>query len=338
MGTLAVWVGNLIAAVQTILGYLDGTSTDEKLGIILQALYDIKVDTFHIRASTNGPLGDEPYLTIKMNDLRTSLDYDPEQDPSLRSIVMGVDDKVDTTLGRLGSYSEGQTVLADLAAIYGRIAPGEVPPPPIATKADTALVMAGLYYIAAFVAGPRPNPTLALILSAIDDAQTTILEDSAGQSVAIESNQAANVISLESLLEYGLALSGDTAAIIELINALEPPVAEPSGLYPGLGNVTVGGTVNVTGATTINGPMDGLLISVGTIPPGQSVTATPGGKRYKGLGWVVFMTAQGEGEQLQKIETEKLVLLPKSIGTPASAEVHCKSGAAMSVKPFTINA
>src|SRR5665647_458442 len=117
MGALAAWVGNLIAAVQTILGYLSNTSTDEKLAIILQALHEVRTDTFYIRQSTNGPLGDEPLLTIKMNDLRTSLDYDTEQDPSLRSIVTGVEDKVDTALARVGAYGEGQTVLGDLAAI-----------------------------------------------------------------------------------------------------------------------------------------------------------------------------------------------------------------------------
>lgn len=321
---LADWIAYLIGLIGTIHDLFSGQTTEQKVEMCLQALYDLQKDMFYVRSSVQGSLWDEPFVTTTLNDIK------------------GTTVGVASTLQLAHDYAEANaSALTDvqsiLDAIWARVAPGE-DPPPIASTADTARILAALYYVANAVVVPAWSLDNTEVLDAISALDNVV--DSGISAIATNDNANTSGMTdkLNALLGYGEAVNLDTDAIIDtLAEGLTGGPSGPGG-YPGLAGVTVGATHNVSGPTTISGPLDGLLITVSSVPNGQSTTFTPNGVRYKGLGWVVFMTAEGEGEQLQKIETAKCVLVPKSMSAPASAEVYCKPGTAMSVKPFTLNA
>lgn len=339
MPTLAAWVGNLISLISTVLGYLSGTDTDDKLAMILQGLYDVHAEVNFVKTCVYRVVGETPkdVVGLLLNE-GEALDEVHTAVVGSSSVLESVQDEVAVIDDNIGLYSEGQTVSGDLAAIYARIAPGEEPPPPIATTADTARILAALYYVAQSVVVPAWSVDNTEVLAAIETVDGKV--DSNASAIAVNDNANTAIITGKiDDLETATGVIGEAVqAVAEAVAAFEPGGGGGAGMYPGLGLVTLGDTVNITGPTTIAGPMDGLLITVSSVPSGQSVTQTPNGARYKGLGWAVFMTGEGEGEQLQKIETQKCCLLPKSISTPASCEVFCKSGSALSVKPFTITA
>lgn len=257
---------------------------------------------------------------------------------SIKDLLERVDDNI-------GLYSEGQTVLGDLSAIYARVSGGQETPPPIATTADTARILAALYYVAKNVVVPAWSIDNAEVLGAIESDGEVTRGDLGAKDEILNGkldSLGGSLVGIDAIVDTVnvnvSALGVDTDAILELLNNWETGSVVGVPVYPGPDGVTVGSTSNISGPTTINGPMSGLLITVSSVPSGQSVQLTPNGHRYKGVGWVVFMTEDGEGEQLQRIETAGAILLPKSMSVAASAEVFCKSGSALSVKPFTIDA
>jgi hypothetical protein len=130
------------------------------------------------------------------------------------------------------------------------------------------------------------------------------------------------------------AISAAQAAIIAAMpsptGALVPPV------YPGSASRTLSNVVAVSGTTQINGPMHGIEWSITQLPPGQSQQLATGAKKYKGLGWIVFVSDDGKGEPVQKIEIESGMAVPMCMRSAASVVVYTKPGTTLSVRTFSI--
>lgn len=105
--------------------------------------------------------------------------------------------------------------------------------------------------------------------------------------------------------------------------------------WPGVANVTFNPPWTISHADNIPGPMDGVLIDVQAIPNGQSRQAAAGSYRYKGVGWLAFMTDTNHWEPLQQIGCEHGVYVAQSLARASRVAVYCKPGTTLLVRPWT---
>lgn len=105
--------------------------------------------------------------------------------------------------------------------------------------------------------------------------------------------------------------------------------------WPGVANVTFNPPWTISHADNIPGPMDGVLIDVQAVPNGQSRQAAAGSYRYKGVGWLAFMTDTNHWEPLQQIGCEHGVYVAQSLARASRVAVYCKPGTTLLIRPWT---
>lgn len=105
-------------------------------------------------------------------------------------------------------------------------------------------------------------------------------------------------------------------------------------VWPGLDKVTLGAPVALGPNVSITGPLDGLLVAV-TIPPTNLGEYTIGGlPSYYRLGYVTFVSDDGEVEPTQGLGWTQALYCPRTMTRAASALVKAKGGAGGTVTPW----
>lgn len=203
-------------------------------------------------------------------------------------------------------------------------------------------------------------PDLSGIEGAISAAQTAIIGDVDTQTAAVTSAVNAytdlRADSLDAAIAalHNLSASDLASALAALLTSVEGEIGEgvqtvlaalaalqtsaSAPVYPGAANITVGSTASVTGHTTINGTMDGILWTVNSVPPGQSHQPAGARMRYKGLGWIAFKSDGGELEQRQNLELDLGIAVPKSMQHAGGVVIYVKPGSDVDVTPYTNDA
>lgn len=108
-----------------------------------------------------------------------------------------------------------------------------------------------------------------------------------------------------------------------------PPV------WPGLANVTLGTPVAITGSDTITAAMDGVLISLTSVPARLSVYAFGSLNSYKAIGGLAFLDDNGDAEPFQTLGFTAAVFTPKILSQAAGVVVRASSGVAGTITPWT---
>lgn len=159
-------------------------------------------------------------------------------------------------------------------------------------------------------------------------AIAALLALDAALPLALQAEHDATQVAIATLYDAEEALS-------DLLQAVSGLSSAASGGFPGLANVTLGTPVVVTAPTYLDGPLDGVLITVNTAPAGQSKQVSGGVDRYKGLGWVSFKSDAGFFEPLQTLQNSLALFEPTGIISPSGVTVFVKAGSSLTVTPYT---
>lgn len=134
------------------------------------------------------------------------------------------------------------------------------------------------------------------------------------------------------------AVNNAKADILQAIAALLLPKQ-----YPGDDDVTLGTAVNVYGEDIVSaqtygvgGRMDGIRLSLLSVPGTKGKQSVEGFDNWKYLGWIVFRSDDGMADELQWLGPEKRVYLPKHLTSPADVVVFMRDGASCQIRPFII--
>ncbi|HEY5915670.1 MAG TPA: discoidin domain-containing protein [Verrucomicrobiae bacterium] len=179
--------------------------------------------------------------------------------------------------------------------------------------------------------------------------KTAILNDAATKAAALTATITSGLAQQTMDLTGPLWTTHDE--IFNAVTALNPRLTDienaigalpsNSGLplpWPGLGGVTLGDPITITGPMEWEDECDGVMVSVLAFPPGQSRQPAADVTRYKGLGWLAFRSDLDDHEDLQGISLSHQVIVPKVIAHPTGFAVYCKPGTTLSVTPFLISA
>lgn len=108
--------------------------------------------------------------------------------------------------------------------------------------------------------------------------------------------------------------------------------------YPGRGSVEWGVTIEVNGSSIHNAVCDGVQVTVINLPPGQGQQPAGSVKRYPYVGWLSFVGADDEVDDLQRIEFDNQIFMPHTMSSAAKITVYAKPGLTLLLNPFTIGA
>lgn len=122
-----------------------------------------------------------------------------------------------------------------------------------------------------------------------------------------------------------------------LLSLLASPEPATIPLWPGLENVTLGEAQEFTGKILVTGPMNGILLTITSVPKGQSAYEEAGTTRYKGLGWLAFHADSGDLENHQQIEWPDSVYSPRTFMEASACDVWTKPGTSGIVQTWTHN-
>jgi len=122
-----------------------------------------------------------------------------------------------------------------------------------------------------------------------------------------------------------------------ILALLAPAQQTPVALWPGLANVTLGEPVPFTSKLYHAANMDGFLLAITDVAPGQSAYEEAGTTRYKGLGLIAFHNDNGDLENHQQVEWPFAVYTPKSMTSAAGVDVWTKPKTSGILTPWVRN-
>lgn len=108
--------------------------------------------------------------------------------------------------------------------------------------------------------------------------------------------------------------------------------------YPGASGVTFADPITVTETGTFAADCDGTLLSITDIPPGQGRQPAGDVTRFPYVGWLAFVDAEGNEDNLQRIELDKSIFIPHTMSRAAGITVYAKRGLQLVLTPWTIGA
>lgn len=167
--------------------------------------------------------------------------------------------------------------------------------------------------------------TAAVVLAIMTDLASTV------------TNAATAAVNSGTLLVGGIDQIARIIGLLgDVLEAIPDPVESDEGTpeWPGVANVTLLPEWTISHAENIPGPMDGVLVNVITAPSGQSRQAAAGSFRYKGIGWLAFMTDTNHWESVQQIGSEHGCYVPHALAQATRVAVYCKTGATLTVQPW----
>lgn len=117
-----------------------------------------------------------------------------------------------------------------------------------------------------------------------------------------------------------------------------PATARPTApVWPGLANVTLGATLSLADQMVVPGPLDGVIVSITSVPYPASYYPFGGMPSFVKVGGIGFVDDNGQMEITQPFGPQQEVVCPKSMSAASSANVRLLSGTVGTVTPFTVN-
>lgn len=97
-------------------------------------------------------------------------------------------------------------------------------------------------------------------------------------------------------------------------------------IWPGLDLVTLGSTFALEDSPTIDGPMDGILVTITSVPAKTGAFIFDSIPSYRNLGAVAFVTDNGEIEAPQSLGFQEAIYCPKSMVSADKVLVRAVGG------------
>lgn len=107
-------------------------------------------------------------------------------------------------------------------------------------------------------------------------------------------------------------------------------------IWPGLANVTLGTPVALAAGLTITTPMDGVLVSIATVPPGTGIFIFDDVDSWRYIGGLSFFSDDGDQEFPQNLGFSSAVYSPKEMARAAGVKIRCKLGVTGTVTPWRV--
>lgn len=119
--------------------------------------------------------------------------------------------------------------------------------------------------------------------------------------------------------------------------ALIFPVS-PTGapVWPGLANVLLGTPVAIATVLTVTEPMEGVLVTITSVPSKQGQFAFGGTVSWRNIGALAFTDDNGDEEFPQTLGFEQAIYCPKSMAQAAGLVLRASAGVTGTVTPWTI--
>lgn len=263
-----------------------------------------------------------------------------------------LDDKLDTLSmqvqalhTKIGTFVETDTVSSCLYTLLGDVA--SLPPPPtgFTTIADTTRILAAVAFVARVLCHQQAYILDAVTATDLDAAVASIKGTdlpsirTAQDEVLAAINGAANGINANTDLRataVNTNIDNAETAILAAVAAI-PTDEQNLNFFPGSAGVSYLAPTAVSGLAVIVGPMDGVRYTITQPVSGQSHQQTGDVHRYKGVGWLAFVDANGHAEARQQLEMSPGILKPMAMLQAASVAVCAKAGTLLTVTPYTIN-
>jgi hypothetical protein len=105
-------------------------------------------------------------------------------------------------------------------------------------------------------------------------------------------------------------------------------------VWPGVDNVVLGDPVALSSDLSIDGPMDGVLMSVTTPPTGLGKFAMGGLTAYYRIGEIAFVNDVGVAEPWQYLSWDEAHYCPKATARAASCILRVLAGAGGTATPW----
>jgi hypothetical protein len=107
-------------------------------------------------------------------------------------------------------------------------------------------------------------------------------------------------------------------------------------IWPGIDGVTLGDPVPITGDVEVAGPMDGVLITLTTVPPGLQFWSAGGLTNSKYAGYLAFTSDNGDAEPQTYLAFDHAVYAPRTLTQAASCLIHCHGGIEGTATPWSL--
>lgn len=336
--TFAMSITCLVLMAVPIIGYAAGPQLGE-----YQRYYASVYDSSPPGTHTDTPpdvTPPEPYIPVY------------GVDPTVMALLEDLQVRVLDCQNRLVS------VRADTQLILDRLPQGE-DPPPITTTNDTARILAAIYYTNWLWYNNPPPIDDADILAAITDAQNAIIGDVDSKAAAVTADvngntdlevddvltAIGNIQSLSEATVQGIVnaavgtLTGEigegTAAVLDGVETLLDAVGSDT-RFPGLSGVTLGNPSTVGVASIVNGPMDGCLIEIESVPSGTGQHPVGGRASYLHMGWLAFVGPDGYCDEIQYLNLDTAAYVPKRVASGAQVIVFPRVGSSVTITPYTL--
>lgn len=108
-------------------------------------------------------------------------------------------------------------------------------------------------------------------------------------------------------------------------------------VWPGIANVTLGTPVALSSDLTVDGPLDGILVTVTTPPTALGKFQIGDRTWWFRLGQISFVSDNGEVEPWQYLAWDQSLYCPSKIAHPASAVLRVLAGAEGLATPWLAN-
>lgn len=115
---------------------------------------------------------------------------------------------------------------------------------------------------------------------------------------------------------------------------LFPATLDVAPVFPGIAKVTLGTPVPIDATFTVPGPMDGVLVTLTSVPSKQGQFAFGATVSYRNVGAISFVDDNGDSEYPQTLGFAQAVYCPKAMLQAASLVGRASAGVTGTVTPW----
>jgi hypothetical protein len=121
-------------------------------------------------------------------------------------------------------------------------------------------------------------------------------------------------------------------------NALLPSTVLPTApVWPGIANVTLGTSVALSTGLTLSEAMDGVLVTITSVPPGTSFFQFDDQTSWRYIGAIAFVSDDAQEEFPQNLGFQAAVYCPRSMTSAAAVKVRTKPGVVGTIQAWIRN-
>lgn len=199
---------------------------------------------------------------------------------------------------------------------------------PTSSKHDVARILAAIYYTAAQPIAITNQYDDSAVLSALAAARTSL----EGGHTAISGSLVAVA---SDLTAHDTQMDTDHGAILSAIGDIPTTGGGTDSRFPGLSAVTLSSPVAFSGPLQITQAMDGCIVDVTGVPAGTGRQEVGGFVNWQHMGWLAFVASDTLGDELQFLNLDGAVYVPKRIANPVGLVLFPRIGSSGTVTPWT---